>query len=296
MISPDEKYAVFENYQRVVHQEPPGKISPSGFERFLCGSPLIRRTEVGPDGKEKMLGSFHQCYRLDGQLVAIGVLDLLPDCVSTVYFLYHESIHSFAPGKLGAMREIALAREGGYRWWYPEYYIHNCPKMRYKIDYSPQYVLDPETLAWDHLNPEVLSIFDRKPYVSLSRYRSEQEEEDQGGGSGEPPAELPTQADTELEQGSEEAPDSDEDMETSFLLTSNFPGIPSLEEMEGADLDGLMVRFDAGLYPASALRVWETETIREPGSLKAVIAELAAAVGLDLLDKFCLDFRRHAHS
>jgi arginine-tRNA-protein transferase len=131
----EEKYAVFENYQRVVHKEDPSQISQQGFKRFLCGSPLRRVTFTSPDGKERQLGSFHQCYRLDGQLVAIGVLDLLPNCVSAVYFLYHESVHKFQPGKIGALREIALAAEQGYQWWYSGFYIHTCPKMRYKVSF-----------------------------------------------------------------------------------------------------------------------------------------------------------------
>ena len=39
-------------------------------------------------GKEQKLGSYHQCYRLDGRLVAVGVLDLLPGCVSSVYLMW----------------------------------------------------------------------------------------------------------------------------------------------------------------------------------------------------------------
>ena len=165
----EEKYGIFENYQRIVHREPWDKISRHGFKRFLCNSPLGRGSTVGPDGKERKLGSFHQCYRIDGKLVAVGVLDLLPDCVSAVYFLYHESIHWLNPGKLGALREIALAREAGYRWWYPGYYVHNCAKMRYKIEYKPQYVLDPEDLQWYLLDKEALEKFDKGHYVCFSR-------------------------------------------------------------------------------------------------------------------------------
>ncbi len=40
------------------------------------------------DGRERKIGSYHQCYRLDGKLVALGVLDLLPEVVSSVYLLY----------------------------------------------------------------------------------------------------------------------------------------------------------------------------------------------------------------
>ncbi|ERS96331.1 hypothetical protein HMPREF1624_07241 [Sporothrix schenckii ATCC 58251] len=159
----------------MVHKEPPSKISKRGFTNFLCNSPLRRETFTERSGRQKKLGSFHQCYRLDGRLVAIGVLDLLPDCVSAVYFLYHESIHNLSPGKLGALREIALALEGGYRWWYSGYYIHNCPKMRYKIDFAPQYVLDPELpSSWDLLDKEALAKFDKQPYVSFSHERVEE--------------------------------------------------------------------------------------------------------------------------
>jgi arginine-tRNA-protein transferase len=119
----EEKYAVFENYQRVVHQEPPRKISKSGFKNFLCSSPLPR-SKATFDGRERRLGSYHQCYRIDGKLVAVGVLDLLPQCVSAVYFMYHEDVHNHGFGKLGAIREIALAREEGYKWWYAGFYIH----------------------------------------------------------------------------------------------------------------------------------------------------------------------------
>ena len=54
----------------------------------------------------------------------------------------------------------------------------------------------------------------------------------------------------EHEVASDEGEESDVDMdvETPFLLTSNFPGLPSLDEMEGADLDNLMIWSDVGFY------------------------------------------------
>ncbi len=38
-------------------------------------------------GKKRRIGSYHQCYRLDEKLIALGVLDLLPEVVSSVYLL-----------------------------------------------------------------------------------------------------------------------------------------------------------------------------------------------------------------
>ncbi|SPQ27605.1 301dd9cc-9340-41c1-b80a-eedff2a1316f [Thermothielavioides terrestris] len=338
----EEKYEIFENYQRIVHREPPDKISRHGFMRFLCNSPLRRGSAVGPDGTERQLGSFHHCYRIDGKLVAVGVLDLLPDCVSAVYFFYHESIHWLNPGKLGALREIALAREAGYRWWYPGYYVHNCAKMRYKIDYKPQYVLDPEDLRWYPLDKDALARFDKHHYVCFSREDEDVEMAEDSGGktvtdsasalkpdepgphassSAETEATSPppagpapsqtqpmnsTQANSYGDSSSPSEPESnssadsaeeeEEEEDSTFLLTSSMPGIPSLEDMRRVDMDGLVLRadFSDNLIVASHLVIWDTEDVAQFGSLKSRIAELVAAVGPDLLGEICIDFRKRS--
>lgn len=41
--------------------------------------------ENGPDCG---YGSFHQQYWLDEELIAVGVIDILPKCISSVYFFY----------------------------------------------------------------------------------------------------------------------------------------------------------------------------------------------------------------
>jgi arginine-tRNA-protein transferase len=169
-----EKYELFHNYQQHVHKEPPSQISQAGFKRFLCESPLAK-TSKDVNGKKQLLGSYHQCYRFDGRLVAMGVLDLLPHCVSGVYFLYHSDFEQWHFGKLSALREAALTLEGGYQYYYMGYYIHSCTKMRYKGDYSPQHVLDPETYEWNPLDGELRGLLDKKRYVSLSRERRRKE-------------------------------------------------------------------------------------------------------------------------
>ena len=45
-------------------------------------------------------GSYHQLYRLDGVLVAMGVIDILPNCVSSVYFMYEKKWEKFSFGKV----------------------------------------------------------------------------------------------------------------------------------------------------------------------------------------------------
>lgn len=270
----EEKFQLFANYQHRVHKENPSQITRHGFRRFLCSSPIKRETVHTETGKEIKLGSYHQMYYIDGKLVAIGVLDLLPQCVSAVYFLYHESVHQYSFGKLGALWEIALAIEGEYKWWYPGFYIHRCPKMRYKIEYSPQYVLDPETLSWDLLDQEALVIFDHKDYVSLSRERNS----------------------VVQEKDSAQAKEETETVETKAghctLFNANMPGIPPRGSMLSVDLDHISLRLEPGgpLFLTSDLVVWAEQSIDQDGSLKTSIAEFAAAVGPDLLPKICIDF------
>ncbi|KAG7144211.1 Arginyl-tRNA--protein transferase 1 like [Verticillium longisporum] len=280
----EEKYAVYENYQRVVHKEGSGDISRGGFRRFLFDSPVRRKTVINDQGKEMQLGSFHHCYRLDGKLVAIGVLDLLPHCVSAVYFLYHESIHTFMPGKLGALQEIALAAEGGYRYWYPGFYIHSCPKMRYKIDYLPQYILDPESLTWDLLDKPILDLLDKKPFVSYSAEKRAMVES-----NGDKERNGTTLEDNDSD-GAQPEVESDGEEPTS-IFESDMPGVASLDQMQAIDLDHLSLRIDKSdmEYETSDLVIWASQSLSAAGGLKTKIAEFVAAIGPDLMHSVCLD-------
>lgn len=58
-------------------------------------------TETGPASG---YGSFHQQYWLDGKLIAVGVIDILPKCVSSVYFFYDPLYMNLTLGTYGALR------------------------------------------------------------------------------------------------------------------------------------------------------------------------------------------------
>jgi len=53
-------------------------------------------------------GSFHQHYVLDGKIIAVGVIDILPRCVSSVYFYYDPDYAFLALGTYSALRYTAL--------------------------------------------------------------------------------------------------------------------------------------------------------------------------------------------
>uniref|UniRef100_A0A667XMP8 Arginyl-tRNA--protein transferase 1 n=1 Tax=Myripristis murdjan TaxID=586833 RepID=A0A667XMP8_9TELE len=147
----DASYQVYKLYQMAIHKDPPDKPTESQFRRFLCDSPL--EAEFSPDGPEVGYGSFHQQYWLDGRIVAVGVIDILPNCVSSVYLYYHPEFASLSLGSYSALREIAFTRQLQKQspklcYYYLGFYIHSCPKMRYKGQYQPSDLLCPETYVW----------------------------------------------------------------------------------------------------------------------------------------------------
>lgn len=105
------------------------------------------------EGNGFAYGSFHQQYWLDEKLVAVGVIDILPKCVSSVYFFYDPDYRSLTLGTYGSLREVQFTRdlqekEPAMQYYYMGFYIHSCPKMRYKGKLSMSDLLCPETYGW----------------------------------------------------------------------------------------------------------------------------------------------------
>nr|XP_048311097.1 arginyl-tRNA--protein transferase 1 isoform X7 [Myodes glareolus] len=146
-----ESYQVYKRYQMVIHKDPPDKPTVSQFTRFLVDSPL--EAEYPANGPECGYGSFHQQYWLDGKIIAVGVIDILPYCVSSVYLYYDPDYSFLSLGVYSALREIAFTKQLHERtsqlsYYYMGFYIHSCPKMRYKGQYRPSDLLCPETYVW----------------------------------------------------------------------------------------------------------------------------------------------------
>ncbi|KAF6038813.1 ATE1 [Bugula neritina] len=78
-----EEYEVYKKYQMTVHKDPESKVTFSQFKNFLISSPLVEETRHGVE-----LGSFHYQYILDGKIIAVEVMDILPQFISSKYFFY----------------------------------------------------------------------------------------------------------------------------------------------------------------------------------------------------------------
>ncbi|CAN6472287.1 unnamed protein product [Victoria cruziana] len=174
-----EEFALYKRYQMKVHNDKPDHLEESSYRRFLVETPLIFVPPTG-DGTVPScgFGSFHQQYLIDGKLVAVGVVDVLPRCLSSKYLFWDPDFAFLSLGKYSALQEITWVKETeilcpSIQYYYLGYYIHGCRKMRYKASYSPSELLCPLHYQWVpfHIAKPLL---DKKPYVVLSDFlRSE---------------------------------------------------------------------------------------------------------------------------
>ncbi|KAF6265845.1 arginine-tRNA-protein transferase [Scenedesmus sp. NREL 46B-D3] len=163
-----EEFELYCRYQIQQHYDAPADLTPSRYKNFLVDTPLMPvpapaaaaaaggaaaagvRGGAPPCG----YGSFHQQYWLDGKLVAVGVVDVLPRCLSSKYFFWDPDHAWLSLGRYGALREIEWVQQahaGGasdLRYYYLGYYIHTCPKMAYKAEYAPSELLCPQRQVW----------------------------------------------------------------------------------------------------------------------------------------------------
>uniref|UniRef100_A0A914VII9 Arginyl-tRNA--protein transferase 1 n=1 Tax=Plectus sambesii TaxID=2011161 RepID=A0A914VII9_9BILA len=142
-----ESFSVYRRYQMTIHHDAATDCDKGSFVDFLEKKPSSSCADFAG------FGSFHQQYVLDGKIIAVGVLDILPRCVSAKYFYYDPAYQFLSLGTYSALVEIALVRKlakivPALRWYYMGFYIDSCPKMRYKGRYLPSDLLCPETFTW----------------------------------------------------------------------------------------------------------------------------------------------------
>ncbi|KAL3997500.1 Arginine-tRNA-protein transferase C terminus family protein [Acanthocheilonema viteae] len=144
-----ESFKLYEKYQTNVHHDT--RCNKAGYRNFLADSPLFN--DERDESKSVALGSYHQQYYLDGHLIAVGVVDILPRCLSAKYLYYDPDYEFLTLGTYTALREIAFTQELAkerpqLHYYYMGFYIHSCQKMRYKGRFHPSYLLCDRSFTW----------------------------------------------------------------------------------------------------------------------------------------------------
>jgi arginine-tRNA-protein transferase len=122
-INTDEYYRLYENYINTRHRD--GDMYPATreqFESFLvqsCESTLFYRVSEGD------------------RLLAMMITDLLSNGLSAVYTFYDVEEQKRSLGNYAILWQIQEARRRGLPYVYLGYWIRDCEKMSYKLQYRP---------------------------------------------------------------------------------------------------------------------------------------------------------------
>jgi arginyl-tRNA--protein-N-Asp/Glu arginylyltransferase len=126
-----EHRALLQDYQARVHDELSAERLADLMET-LCTSSVT---------------TIEMSYRLDGRLVGVGIVDVCPDGLSSVYFYYDPALARRSLGVYSVLCEIEECRRRGLPYWYAGYYVAGSAKMSYKVHYRPYELLDDDG-AW----------------------------------------------------------------------------------------------------------------------------------------------------
>jgi arginine-tRNA-protein transferase len=88
--------------------------------------------------------------RLEGRLVAVGIIDVQPDALSLVYSAWDPDHHKRSLGTAFVLWSIALAQKLDFSHVHLGYYIEGSRRMAYKARFLPHEILMPEVrgVSW----------------------------------------------------------------------------------------------------------------------------------------------------
>ncbi len=118
-----EHYALYRRYQSARHGGCSMDVDDSeAYRAFLVATPLRSR--------------FLE-WRLEGELVAVALIDQVEGGLSAVYTFYSPDYPQRSLGTFAVLEEIELARQQGLSRLYLGYWIADSAKMAYKARFSP---------------------------------------------------------------------------------------------------------------------------------------------------------------
>ena len=167
----EEEFELYRKYQMRIHDEPSERITPSRYGRFLVDSPLVQEES---NASPLRMGCFHVQYRIDGRLIAVGVVDVLPRSLCSAYFFWDPDFAPLSLGKVSALMEIEWVKSAStlfptLKYYSIGYYVHSCAKIQYKGDYRPTELLCPETYLWVRVTDDIRQRLRQQAYLVLSK-------------------------------------------------------------------------------------------------------------------------------
>lgn len=104
-------------------------------------------TETSPENYHSSFVSGHKdfgyevLYYNENELIAVDLIDVLENGISSIYFFYDPDYSHLSLGKFSLYNQIKLAKNMNKSWIYLGYYVKDCPSLSYKSQYKPYVTL-----------------------------------------------------------------------------------------------------------------------------------------------------------
>jgi len=121
---------IFEKYHLYMKDKKGWEYSPTSPEHYYS-SFVSGHEDFG----------FEVLYFDDTKLIAVDLIDILPDGLSSIYFYYDPAYAKYSLGKLSLYHQIRYAQQSNKSWIYLGYYVQECPSLSYKAQYTPYLTL-----------------------------------------------------------------------------------------------------------------------------------------------------------
>ena len=133
-----DAFDLYNEYHIKKHDKP--LKSEHSYCEHVANTPTSHQSSEGVD-----CGTYHQLYRLDGKLVAIGIIDIVPRGIVSIYMWYSPSkeVAKYSFGVYSALKEIELVKElskknPAMQYYYLQGWNGNNKKLNYKANYEPE--------------------------------------------------------------------------------------------------------------------------------------------------------------
>ena len=187
----DERFLLYLKYEKEVHKD---SATPQSYNRFIGCSPLIKKKinkpqdfylktkhpELYPD----YYGTYNLIHRLDGKIVAVTVIDILPNYLSSLYCYYDPDFSFLDLGVVTAIREIEYMKsfqeliDKNFTYYTMGEMSQSVTKLKYKGNYCPTEIMDHYTGIYVPLTDQVKALIADNECHCLNMYGYNLQNED----------------------------------------------------------------------------------------------------------------------
>ena len=165
----EERFLLYNKYQRAVHNENSTILTYNNN----WGLSILEKNKIiplpenlsqktkHPELYPKYYGTYNLIHRIDGKIIAVTVIDLLPNSLESVYCYYDPDFSFLDLGVFTVIREIEYMKsfqnliDKNMAYYSMGEMCQSCQKLKYKGNYIPTEIMDHYTGKYVLLTDEV---------------------------------------------------------------------------------------------------------------------------------------------